>query len=465
VKHRITQLIEELLQPAPTATLPVVRLVVCMALVVITAAATTVSSFPLEALYLLGAATLAEAFPVPLAIRPGATSFATVFIVSAGGLYSWQIGAIVGLASMLLVELKLRRPLAQMSFNAGLYTVAGAAAGFAAHLGPQWTLHGVLRGSAAFWMVDIGLLALLFSRLHGQSYLTLIRRFARDTWAPLAVMAALAVIFVQLWQDSPFWGLAIAPILFTISAFERSLLTAFKRQLELDKLKEEFVATVSHELRTPLASVYGGAMTLQRLGLDSPTAPAMVNLMAEQAERLSTLVDDVLWAAGRPNAKKEGRSYDAHQIARDAIDAVTLGPQQTVNEPKGDGGPCVGMPDNVRRILLNLVDNAVKYSPGGTIDVGFHREGGHAVWMVTDNGPGIDEHQRETVFEKFVRLDPDMSNGIGGTGLGLYISRELARAMGGELSCIDNPDGHGTRFVLELPELANVGGRLVPCAA
>jgi two-component system phosphate regulon sensor histidine kinase PhoR len=104
-----------------------------------------------------------------------------------------------------------------------------------------------------------------------------------------------------------------------------------------------------------------------------------------------------------------------------------------------------------RQVLVNLIDNAVKYSPaGGRIELRLERLNGYVVIAVADEGLGIPLSEQEHIFEKFYRLDPDMARGIGGTGLGLYICRELAERMGGKVRVTSRP-GAGSTFFFELP--------------
>jgi signal transduction histidine kinase len=107
--------------------------------------------------------------------------------------------------------------------------------------------------------------------------------------------------------------------------------------------------------------------------------------------------------------------------------------------------------DKLRQVLVNLVENAVKYSPdGGKVTVAFGAQNGRARIEVRDRGLGIPETDYARVFEKFTRLDPGLSRGVGGTGLGLYIARELVERMGGEIA-VDSALGRGSTFVVELP--------------
>jgi signal transduction histidine kinase len=105
----------------------------------------------------------------------------------------------------------------------------------------------------------------------------------------------------------------------------------------------------------------------------------------------------------------------------------------------------------LRQVLLNLVENAIKYSPdGGRVQIELARSERSVRWVVSDEGLGIPPSERRRVFEKFYRLDPNMTRGIGGTGLGLYISRELVRRLNGRI-WVEGNNGKGSRFNVELP--------------
>ena len=107
--------------------------------------------------------------------------------------------------------------------------------------------------------------------------------------------------------------------------------------------------------------------------------------------------------------------------------------------------------DGLRQVLVNLVENAVKYSPGGgRVELEIASEDGHARFSVRDRGLGIPPSEHERIFEKFFRIDPNLSRGVGGTGLGLYISREIVRRMGGRLR-VESEPGAGSTFLFELP--------------
>jgi signal transduction histidine kinase len=130
------------------------------------------------------------------------------------------------------------------------------------------------------------------------------------------------------------------------------------------------------------------------------------------------------------------------RVAEERTIEVTV--PSVVPKVHGDG-------ERTRQVLLNLIDNAIKYSPsGGRIDVRLTTVGDHLRFSVHDEGVGIPVGEQERIFDKFYRLDPDQRRGIGGTGLGLYICRELVRSMHGRI-WVDSEPGKGTMFAFELP--------------
>jgi signal transduction histidine kinase len=117
-----------------------------------------------------------------------------------------------------------------------------------------------------------------------------------------------------------------------------------------------------------------------------------------------------------------------------------------------DGLPRVAADrDKLRQVLVNLVENAIKYSPdGGRVTVTVASVDAGVRLTVADEGLGIPEREQTRIFDKFHRLDPNMTRGVGGTGLGLYICREFVVGMGGRIS-VESREGHGSRFSIELP--------------
>jgi signal transduction histidine kinase len=399
---------------------------------------------------LLAAATLAEAFPVPIeGVEAGATSFSNVFIAAAAALYGWRAGALVGFAAMALAELRYTRPLYKQAFNACLYAIAGAVAGYASSLVAEDMRFGAV-ASLGFYVTDVGLLALVLGLMRRKQ---LVIPFFRSTAVPYVVMLTLTVVFVRLWGDGPFWALLIVPPMVVITAFQRRLIQAIARQRELDKMKDEFVAVVSHELRTPLTAVYGGALSLRRLGMNHPDSAAIFDNIGRESARLARLVEDVLWASNETGTGSL-EDCDAEAVIRDAVRTFSdFAPEDVEFATEIVGRPmCHANAADLRRVLLNLMENAIKYSPdGGTITTRCVRRDGFAVFEVCDEGVGVPPRDRERIFDKFSRLDPDMKSGVRGTGLGLYICRELVQHMGGTIRCGPNEGGRGSVFSFTIP--------------
>jgi signal transduction histidine kinase len=410
---------------------------------------------------LLVAATLAEAFPVPIEhVTAGSTSFANIFIVTAAVIYDWRTAVVIGALSMLAVEVYRRTPLVRVVYNSSLYVLAAAAAGLAAQPLAEQYRTGLL-SSLCFYLVDVTLLAAVLARIRRERYVYVARSFFISTLPPFIVMAAITAILVQLWRSSPWWSLLLVPPLVAIAMHQRSLLETVRRQRELDMLKDEFIAVISHELRTPLASVYGAAVTLEERSVDDETRQRLVNVIRGESKRLATVVNDVLWAS-RLEAKKtiaEPEWCDAAALAREAASrAAEIAPANVSIVADGDSVSAHVAPEQLRMVLANLIDNAVKYSPqGGTVDVRVEQHNGGVRFSVSDQGIGIPEEERERVFDKFIRLDPEMSRGIGGTGLGLYICRELVAEMRGTIWVSAN-EPRGSTFAFEIP-VAEEGGK------
>jgi signal transduction histidine kinase len=279
--------------------------------------------------------------------------------------------------------------------------------------------------------------------------------YVQLTFAPFAVMASLAVILVVLWDRSPFVAVVLVGPLLATALYQRWIHGALSRLREFDRMKDEFIAIVSHELRTPLTSVYGAAVTLEQHRLDEERQQALLDIIATEAARLSRLLDSILWVSrldsGR--ARPAIMKVEAVPLAADVVDATrTHLPRGLSLELMHDSTPpqVAADPDKLRQVLVNLIENAVKYSHEGRIEVRLHRHDGKVRFSVQDEGPGIPASQRERVFEKFYRLDPNMTQGVGGTGLGLYICRELIQSMNGEI-WVESEPGVGSTFAFELP--------------
>jgi PAS domain S-box-containing protein len=243
--------------------------------------------------------------------------------------------------------------------------------------------------------------------------------------------------------------------------FDGGTVYAFRDMTEeraVEQMKSDFVSTVSHELRTPLAAIYGAALTLQRddIALEESQRDGLLSVIAGEADRLARIVNDILWASRLDSGQMRVaiESCDGEQLTRRVVDALSAHAPNDIElvvEAASELPPAAADPDKLRQVLTNLIDNAVKYSPdGGCVRVQLTQAGGRVRFRVQDQGLGIPPAEQSRVFEKFFRLDPNLTRGVGGTGLGLYICRELVHRMHGRIWVVS--DGRrGSTFTVELP--------------
>jgi PAS domain S-box-containing protein len=232
----------------------------------------------------------------------------------------------------------------------------------------------------------------------------------------------------------------------------------------LEELKADFVATVSHELRTPLAAIYGSAQTIRRhdIALDPEIQDQLLGVIASESDRLGRIVNDLL-VAGRLDAGQlpfRIEHCDPVELASSVVETARTHVPEAIDlelDARVEVPDVIADPGQLRQVLVNLLDNAIKYSPeGGRVAVAITANGSEEAtirFTIADRGLGIPPSEHRRIFEKFYRLDPDMTRGIGGTGLGLYICRELVRRMDGRI-WVESRLGEGSSFFVELPAAA-----------
>ncbi len=224
----------------------------------------------------------------------------------------------------------------------------------------------------------------------------------------------------------------------------------------LEEEKNDFVATISHELRTPMAAVYGAAETLLRreAELTPEQNRQLIQMIAAQAARLGQITEEILLTnqLDRGELRVEREPVDVADVVRRTVEAMESQLPEPV-EIEVDLAPELGSAsadaDRIQQVIVNLLDNAVKYGRG-PVRVRVEPADGHVRISVADSGPGVAADDQERIFEKFYRSDPQHTRAPSGSGLGLYISRELVRRMGGRLG-VTSPPGSGATFVVELP--------------
>jgi signal transduction histidine kinase len=232
----------------------------------------------------------------------------------------------------------------------------------------------------------------------------------------------------------------------------------------LEQARAEFVATASHELRTPLAAVYGAVRTLRRRDTDigDENRELFLDIIENETERLNAIVGQILLAdqLEGDSVTVRDETCDLAGLADEVVAAARVRAPESIRigvEVPPDV-PAVRCDENkLRQVLVNLVENAIKYSPeGGDVVVQVEARNGSGLIAIRDHGIGIAPADQMRIFEKFTRLDPALSRGVGGTGLGLYITRELVTRMGGTIH-VDSAPGRGSTFTVELPVSAAQG--------
>jgi PAS domain S-box-containing protein len=229
----------------------------------------------------------------------------------------------------------------------------------------------------------------------------------------------------------------------------------------------ELVAWASHELRTPATSIggYADILALGVRGMLTPDQQAMLVRIQQAQAHLVALLDDLMTftRAGSGSLHFESTDTPVDRVLDQVL--ALIEPQCAARDIRMSARGCGGLhvvadAERMLQIVLNLVTNAVKFTPiGGTVDLACDPEGDTVVITVRDSGPGVPEEARERVFRPYVRLENAVQPRIQGAGLGLAISRTFARAMGGDLTCTDARDG-GSAFVLRLPRSTGFAPRI-----
>lgn len=241
------------------------------------------------------------------------------------------------------------------------------------------------------------------------------------------------------------------------------------KQKLADRVRRDFVANASHELRTPLTAIRGFAETLKAGALGDPeSAERFVDVILRHTLRLQALVNDLvaLSRAESPEQEYELAPVDLAAAVGDVVQGLAAQADQRALdvqiESLGGLPDIVANPRALDQVLINLVDNAIKYTPdGGRITMSADVDDDSVTLEIENSGPGIPSDQLERIFERFYRVDAGRSREMGGTGLGLSIVRHLVARMGGEIEAQSEP-GRWTRFRLRLGRSGVLSTRTLP---
>lgn len=229
-------------------------------------------------------------------------------------------------------------------------------------------------------------------------------------------------------------------------------------EVELAELKSTLVSNVSHELKTPLALIrlFSETLEMGRAGSEEKEKE-FLRVIHKESERLTHLIDNVLDVGRIEQGRKTYhlKPYDLGEVVRETLDAYRFQLQQqgfTVEEDLGDGLPTVNIdPDAITQALLNLLDNAIKYSPERKfVRVEIGRSDGEVTVSVEDHGVGIPPRDQDRIFEMFYRAERGLVHTVKGSGLGLSLVKHITEAHGGRVTVRSRP-GEGSRFTIHIP--------------
>lgn len=227
--------------------------------------------------------------------------------------------------------------------------------------------------------------------------------------------------------------------------------------VKLDDMRKEFVADVSHELKTPITSIMGYSDTLLEGEYDKETQERFLKVIATEARRMAKLVTDLLTLSRFDNNQvlQEKTRFDLGELVKQCQDSLEIQISNKKHKVEcfvtADVPPVYADKEGIERVILNILTNAIKYTPeGGNIKIYVGFVYNDAYIKVIDNGLGIPEEDLKRIFERFYRVDKARTRQMGGTGLGLSIAKEILDRNNGNID-IKSEEGKGTEVVIRIP--------------
>jgi two-component system phosphate regulon sensor histidine kinase PhoR len=238
-----------------------------------------------------------------------------------------------------------------------------------------------------------------------------------------------------------------------VKTVERQLDEAIEENMRVDNIRRTFVANVTHELNTPLTSISGFIETLQEGAAEDPEVrKKFLDIIAIETARLKRLIEDLLVLSEIENKKETA----PEKLLLESAVSKTVNLMEPIAEKRGirllvdceEGLAVEGSEDRLIQMMMNLIENAIKYSnEGGRVWIKTGRRDGRLFFSVRDEGIGIDRQHQERLFERFYRVDKSRSRKVGGTGLGLSIVKHIAVLFDAELALESEP-GRGSTFTV-----------------
>jgi len=289
----------------------------------------------------------------------------------------------------------------------------------------------------------------------GRSHITMrLSEPERQFYAMYAAQASAAIENARLYEALEQANLTLEE---KVTERTKNLVEANERLRELDQAKSNFISLVSHELRTPLTAIKGFIVTLYHY--DTEITPEKrklyLSVLNEETDRLTRLITELLDISRIESGRIEmqWQPVSVPRIVQRVFDTLTIRRGQVVlakHFPE-QFPQVIADPDKLEQVLVNLVGNALKYTPeNGTVEVRGSVRGDQVVVEVYDQGPGVPFSEQEKIFDKFYRLDNEANRKSPGTGLGLPICRALINLHGGKI-WVESDDGKGSRFIFTVP--------------
>ncbi|MGX4598701.1 ATP-binding protein [Faecalimicrobium sp. JNUCC 81] len=229
-------------------------------------------------------------------------------------------------------------------------------------------------------------------------------------------------------------------------------------KVKLENMRSDFVANVSHELKTPLTSISGFVETLKlNENIDIQTRNRFLEIIESESDRLKRLIDDILLLSFIEN--NENMSYDnvsVYEVFKEVYDLTSyIAKSKNIKlsyEFSDESIKVLSNRDYIKQIFLNLIDNAIKYTPDNkNVNVVVTLENNNIVIKVIDEGVGIPKEDIYRIFERFYRVDKARSRDVGGTGLGLAITKHIVKNIGGTIN-VNSQLGQGSEFIVTIPK-------------
>ena len=310
----------------------------------------------------------------------------------------------------------------------------------------------ILKDSGRFWLVSMPLrddsknkVALLSMKLSSE----IVNQLTNDNWRSSVFSLALTVLITILFlaASTRLWG----------------YVTLYEKIKEVDTMKDDFISMASHELRTPITAVRGyTSMILE--GSFGPLSDKMrdgISRVMASSNRLGVLVEDLLEVSRIEQGRVEIhlQLVDAQKIVQDTLaELKPLADEKKLElryeNPSSEGIKIYADPDKLKQVLVNIIGNAIKYTLKGSVTIfsDNKRDYHKAIIRVRDSGVGISAEDQKHLYEKFYRIKNEYTQKIIGTGLGLWITRQLVELMKGNIT-IESMEGVGTQVALEFPSV------------